>query len=311
MATEKTTKADPCNKEEIEPNAVKGSRIPLVSQKQIRPDGRSYTPPYGVVIEPPPPPPKLPPGPPRPSSDAKGSLSINRIHQELRKIYVDCIEQTNAAFRGDPPDPGDTTHNHIHKNSNATLKPRNDWRCAPGTGWAGNEWCNDVTMEYETVCQVPVVPEEGYFQCENVNVWFVQLNNFFHYKLDFGFGISRSLYQTCEIRVYCDGWIPNMAPGTGGKIKVVQLPPIESYGPAGTWENLLGAITFGWTREKVKKGLKDQYLGNVSKMVHIINDDKLSGFPATSLGIDGNESTPLNERNIIWDIPQPVVASEN
>ncbi len=146
MATEKTAKVCPYCKEKIKPDAVKCKCITPVSQKQILPDGRSHIPPYGVVVQPPPPPPKLPPGPPRPSPDAKGSLNINRIHKELRKIYVECIEQTNAAFRGDPPAPGDDTHNHIHENSDATLEPRNDWRCAPGTGWAGNEWCNDVTM---------------------------------------------------------------------------------------------------------------------------------------------------------------------
>ncbi len=283
-----------------------------VSERKIMPDGRVFIPPYDVVTNPPLPPPSQPLGPPRPRPTAKGSLSISRIHEELRKIYTDCIRDTNRAFRGEAPEnPEDHSHDHIHKNPRASLKERSDWRCAPGIGWAGDGWCNDVTMEYETICQVPAVPEEGYFQCENVNEWFVQLNNYFHYKLSFGFGISRSLYQTCEIRVYCDGWKPNMAPGTGGKIKVVQLPPIETYGPAGRWEQLLGTITFGWTREKVQNGLQDQYSGKVSKMVHIIDVDSLSGSPATSLGIDGNESTPLNQRSIIWDIPQPMVVEGN
>jgi hypothetical protein len=165
-------------------------------------------------------------------------------------------------------------------------------------------------MEYETICQVPAVDEEGFFQCENVNEWFVQLNNFFHYRLDFGYGLSRSLYQTAEIRVYCDGWKPNMAPGTGGTIKVVHLPPVVSYGPPGHWEQLLDIATFGNIGDLVLDGLKRQYLGKVAKMMHIINVDKLSGSAAVSLGVDGDETIPLNQRNIIWDIPEGMVLNK-
>src|SRR5680860_744702 len=168
---------------------------PSVSNKLRLPDGRSYTPPHGVVVQPPNPPEELPPGPPRPSADAKGSLNIGRIHEELFRIYNDCIRDTNAAFRGEQPEPGDHTHEHLSECSTCSLQPRSDWRCSAGIGWAGKEWCDDVTMEYEKVCQVPVVEEAGFFQCENVNEWFVQLNNYFHYKLEFGMGISRSLYQ--------------------------------------------------------------------------------------------------------------------
>ena len=124
-------------------------------------------------------------------------------------------------------------------------------------------------MEYEKVCQVPFEEEQGFFQCENVNEWFVQLNNYFHYELEFGYGLSRSLYQTAEIRVYCDGWKPNMAPGSGGKIKVVHLPPIVSYGPPGHWESILGLATYGLVKDLVMTGLRDQYVGKVAKMMHI------------------------------------------
>lgn len=275
---------------------------PTVAEKLRLPDGRSYTPPDGVVVRPSPQPPKPPPGPPRPSVGARGSLSIDRIHKELFRIYNDCIRDTNAAFHGEEPEPGDHTHEDQNCRS-CTLLPRKDWRCSAGIGWAGTDWCKDATMEYEKVCQVPFVEEDGFFQCENVDEWFVRLNNYFHYKLKFGHGLSRDLYQTAEIRVYCDGWKPNMAPGTGGRIKVVQLPPIITYGPPGHWEQFLDIATFGKVGDLVIKGLRKQYLGKVSKMQHIIDTELLSGATATSLGVDGDNTVPLSERNIIWDVP--------
>ena len=160
------------------------------THKMPLPDGRSWIPDPGFVVRPPTPPSALPPGPPRPSANAQGSLSIARIHEELYRIYNDCIRDTNAAFRGEEPEPGDHTHED-QDCSHCTLQPSSDWRCTAGIGWAGDEWCKDVTMEYETVCQVPVTEDEGFFQCENVNEWFVQRNNYFHYRLDFGYGLSR------------------------------------------------------------------------------------------------------------------------
>lgn len=165
-------------------------------------------------------------------------------------------------------------------------------------------------MQYEKVCEVVEVEEEGFFQCENVNEWFVQLNNYFHYKLKFGFGLSRDLYQTAEIRVYADGWMPNMAPGSGGRIKVVHLPPILSYGPPGQWENFVNLVSFGKVRDTILGGLRRQYQGKVSKMLHIINTEELSGAACSSLGLDGDDSTPLQERNIIWDVPVPQVVTQ-
>jgi hypothetical protein len=68
--------------------------------------------------------------------------------------------------------------------------------------------------------------------------------------------------------------------------------------------------TFGNIGDLVLDGLKRQYLGKVAKMMHIINVDKLSGSAAVSLGVDGDETIPLNQRNIIWDIPEGMVLNK-
>lgn len=250
-----------------------------------------------------------PPGPPKPSLIAKGVLNIDVIHKELFIIYNDCIDNTNDAFAGvEPEDTEDTTHDHIHE-GDVTLKAKSDWRCSGGIGWAGTDWCNDVEMKFDKNCTInefAVTDVEGFFNCEINNEWYVQLDNYFHYELDFGFGISRDLYQTAEIRVYCecdyeDGWGGNYLGGPRGKIKVVQLPPNETYGPAGHWESILPLA-----RKAVLKGLRDQYSDQVDEMQHIIDVVGLSGSPCSSLGIDGDSSVPLALRNIIWDIPQPL-----
>ena len=130
-------------------------------------------------------------------------------------------------------------------------------------------------MTFEKNCKIQpnaVTNEEGYFECEINNEWYVRLENFFHYKLDFGHTVSRDLYQTAEIRVYCEsdhiaGWGGNFQHGATGTIKVVHVPPVSSYGRPGFLERNLPPL-----KRAVISGLQEQYIGKVAKMRHIIDE---------------------------------------
>lgn len=273
------------------------------------------------------PPPWTPAGPPRPSDNAKGSLNIGVIHEELRRIYDVCVENSNDAFNGIAPEPGDDTHDHL--SGGYELKTREDWRCGGYRMGINANYdnilrsrCNSVTMEFEKRCVLHEherVEEENYFKCENEKEWFVKLPNYFYYNLVLNetLNISRNLYQTAEIRVYCDregGWEPSFFEGlTGwfstiqaktGHIKVVQLAPFNRFGGPGFIERNVPTL-----EARVLKGIRRQYTGTdrnlVAKMRHIIDLEGLSGCECSSLGIDGDNSVPLADRNIVWDIPHP------
>jgi len=282
--------------------------------------------PDNVIIYPPekpPRPPFIPSGPPKPSINAKGSLNIGIIHEELHKIYDDCTLDTNKAFEGVDPEQGDTTHKHI-KSGSTRLKSRQNWRCGGYRMGINDKFedilkyrCNSVTMASEESCLLNEherVEEEEYFKCENEKEWFVKLPSYFFYNLEFNstLNISRNLYQTAEIRVYCDregGWETGFferffgrTSPKSGHIKVVQLAPFNRFGGPGLAEKIIPTV-----EAKILKGLREQYIGTdrnlVAKMKHVIDLEGLSGSPCSSLGIDGDNSVPLADRNIIWDIP--------
>lgn len=290
-----------------------------------------------VIIYPPEdkPPSFVPDGPPRPTDASTGRLPIAAIHTELKRIYSDCTTLSNAAFDGHTPDPGDTTHDHLSCSTGCELKERRNWRCGGYRMGVNGHYeqilkakCNSAIMNFEERCvlhkhervdeegllidHVPTT-DNGYFRCENEKEWFVQLPNYFFYNLvilDVPIlpKISRNLYQTAEIRVYCDregGWENTLQPMLGvnqGKIKVVQLAPFNRYGGPGTAEQLLPTA-----EGRVVASLREQYITKVAKMQHIIDVKGFSGSPCSSLGVDGDGSIPLAQRSIIWDVPSPSV----
>ncbi len=304
--------------------AAAASPPPYYSQQKLVPDNDNLLNyPDNIIIydPPPPPPPFVAAGPPKPSDNAKGEMLIGVIHDELRKIYDDCTKLTNEAFSGIEAPLGDTTHDHIEKGS-SRLKPRSNWRCGGYRMGVNDTYedilqfrCNTAFMTSEQNCVLSeheLVDEEGFFKCENEKENFVKLSNYFYYNLEFNsiLNISRNLYQTAEIRVYCDrdgGWEPGFWENIFGSslfgvktghIKVVQLAPYSKYGGPGFVEKYIPPV-----KKAVLNGLRKQYLGKVAKMNHIIDVESLSGSPCSSLGISGHASIALADRKVVWDIP--------
>jgi hypothetical protein len=226
-------------------------------------------------------PPNPPAGPPLPSSQASGSIGTDQILEAMHVVLTECLEGVNKAFAGE----GD--HGRIRECESCSVEEVDDWMCADPSWW-NEKHCGQLWRSGD----------------DGSDQWFVWSDNWLHYKVNFGYGLSRHIYIRVPIFIYCDGWDSVV----GGRIKVVQQETTAYFGKSGTWENILdfisSVITFGYADLKgvIESDLSKQISGDaIGEMGHEVIIEGLNGQPCISLGI--GSYPPYENAEIRWDIP--------